>query len=83
MRLFEPAWKMTLANGLLWDRPLDLDHRETARTVGAVQNLSLGYDAASNITSRTDGVTPERSETFGYDALDRLTAATGVYDGIG
>jgi len=27
-------------------------------------------------------VVPARSETFGYDALDRLTAATGVYGSL-
>ena len=79
---FGPAWKMTLANGLQWDRPLDLDYRETGRTLGSVLNLGLGYDAASNITSRTDAVTPARSENFGYDALDRLTSATGVYGSL-
>ena len=79
---FGPAWKMTLANGLAWERPLDLDYRETSRKLGTLQNLSLGYDAASNITSRTDGVVPARSETFGYDALGRLTTAAGVYGSL-
>jgi RHS repeat-associated protein len=79
---FGPAWKMELANGLSWNRPLDLDYRETGRTLGTVQNLALGYNAASNITSRTDSVTPARSETFGYDALDRMSSATGVYGSL-
>jgi len=56
----------------------------------AVQSLSYGYDPVGNILSRTDG-TQSLSETFGYDALNRLVSArvganaavTYGYDQIG
>lgn len=49
----------------------------------AVQNLSYTYDALSNLTSRTDTAqNPSQplTETFLYDALNRLTEAT-IVDG--
>ena len=42
--------------------------------LGGIQQLSLsyGYDKAGNVVSIN-------SETFGYDALERLTSATGAW----
>lgn len=44
----------------------------------AVQNVSPSFDALDNLTARTwwDG-TALRTETFGYDGLNRLTSVTG------
>jgi YD repeat-containing protein len=44
-----------------------------------VQDLHLGYDAASNITLIADNLTSGRSQTFAYDNLNRLTQAAGAY----
>ncbi|MBR1201849.1 MULTISPECIES: RHS repeat domain-containing protein [unclassified Bradyrhizobium] len=44
-------------------------------TAGAVQNLSYTYDRLGNPLSRSDANT-NLSESFGYDALNRLTTAT-------
>jgi len=53
-----------------------------------VQNLTYTYDAIGNLTSRSDSLTG-LYESFGYDALNRLTSVTGPapktyqYDAIG
>ena len=55
-----------------------------------IQSLTYGYDPIGNITSRADA-TQSLSESFGYDALNRLTTAqigsntatTYGYDPIG
>jgi len=52
---------------------------------------ALTHDGAGNITAVTDGVNPLFSRTFGYDALNRMTAMGGPwgpngsasYDGAG
>ncbi|WP_298363011.1 RHS repeat-associated core domain-containing protein [uncultured Bradyrhizobium sp.] len=44
-------------------------------SAGAVQNLSYTYDRLGNPLSRSDANT-NLSESFGYDALNRLTTAT-------
>jgi RHS repeat-associated protein len=52
---------------------------------GAVQNLQYTYDAVGNIVSLTDVTNSNQTQTFTYDALDRLTSAwtnggVGHYD---
>ena len=49
----------------------------------AIQGLTYGYDAANNVLSIADAVTSGNSQSFGYDALDRLTSATGGYGSLG
>ena len=49
----------------------------------AVQGLTYGYDAANNVLSIADAVTSGNSQSFGYDALNRLTSATGGYGSLG
>ncbi len=46
-----------------------------------MQNFAYGYDPVGNVSGRTDLINSV-SETFGYDALDRLTAST-VTNGTG
>jgi YD repeat-containing protein len=45
-------------------------------TLGAAQtqNLSYGWDGLGNLTSRSDGA---KTETFGYDQLNRLKQRNG------
>ncbi len=54
-----------------------------------MQQLAYGWDEAGNLETRQD-LNQGLTETFGYDALERLTSATGpggtltvVYDAIG
>ncbi len=44
----------------------------------ALLNLSYGYDYVGNITGITDGLNAARSQTFGYDELNRLTHANSA-----
>jgi len=79
---FGPPNAMTYGNGVAESRTFDLDYRLTSLTgtsTDPIQNLSYGYDAADNVLSVTNAVTPGYSQTFGYDALNRLINASGGY----
>ena len=79
---FGPMNAMTFGNGVAETRSFDLDYRLTnlADTgVAAIQNLTYGYNVVDNVLSIADTVHPANSQSFGYDALDRLTSASGVY----
>ncbi len=55
-----------------------------------MQNLTSGEDPDGNIGTITDNLASTRSQSFGYDPLNRLTLASGLYgsqtyhyDGVG
>jgi RHS repeat-associated protein len=83
----------TLGNGVAVTRTYDLNYRLSDLEddgTSTIQDLALSYDLRSNITALTDAVQTGRSQTFGYDALARLTSAAGAYgqlaytyDGVG
>jgi RHS repeat-associated protein len=79
---FGPLKSMAFNNGITETVGYDLDYRMTgiADTAGATsyQNLAYGLDAASNVGTITDSVFG-RNQTVGYDALDRITSASGSY----
>jgi len=62
----------TYGNGQTYTRTIDLDGRIAGYTLGT-QSISVGFDAASRITSIAQSAGP--GNTYGYDALDRLTSA--------
>lgn len=64
----------TLGNGQAYTRGIDLDGRIASYTLGS-QSFAIGYDAASRISFISDVGTPANTNTYGYDNLDRLTAA--------
>lgn len=79
---FGPLNALTFGNGIQESRSFDLDARLTGLAdtgAGPIQSLSYGYDAADNVVSLGDAVMPATSQNFAYDALDRLTGASGVY----
>jgi YD repeat-containing protein len=78
---FGPIQGYDFGNGIVLDRHHDLDYRLTDYTAGGVQDISIGYDAANNITSLTDALDGSRSQSFAYDSLNRLTHGEGVYPG--
>jgi RHS repeat-associated protein len=83
---FGPLNTLTYGNGVNEARNFDLDYRVTALAdagATAVQGLTYGYDAADNVLSIADAVTPGNSQAFGYDVLDRLTSAAGAYGSLG
>lgn len=63
-------------NGVTHSVTRDTQQRVATVTSGSVLDLTYGYDLGGNVTSITDA-RPGMNRTFTYDALDRLTAATG------
>ncbi|MRV75348.1 type IV secretion protein Rhs [Duganella sp. FT92W] len=62
----------------LYSRSFDLDGRLAAYPLGSINGTapvrSLTYDAASRITAMTHGANTAYDQSFGYDALGRLTS---------
>ena len=56
----------------------DARQRVQRLTSGAALDLTYGYDAASQVSSITD-TRPGMSQSFGYDALGRLTVGNGPW----
>ncbi len=73
---------MVYGNNLVHSRSYDMDYRlsELLTVNGNThQNLIYDYDAANNITGITDSVNTASSQVLGYDELNRLTDAIGLY----
>ncbi len=79
---FGPVAGMTYGNGIVETRAYDGDYRLTGLTTGAVQALGYSYFANNNVKSIKDNVAPAKSQTFSYDVLDHLTAASGIYGSL-
>jgi RHS repeat-associated protein len=79
---FGPLYTLSYGNGVNESRHFDLDYRVTNLTdagTAFLQNFNYSYDADNNVSSIGDGVTPANGQTFGYDVLNRLNAASGSY----
>jgi RHS repeat-associated protein len=79
---FGPITALTYGNGIAETRAFDLDYRLTDLAAGgavALQGLNYHYDAADNVRSIGDAVTPHDSQRLSYDQLDRLIRARGAY----
>ena len=74
---------MDLALTLTYDQDYRLTDITTSDGTTVIQDLTYTHDDADNITGITDAVTPARNQSFGYDALYRLTSATGLYGTLG
>ncbi len=87
---FGPMNRLEYGNGLTLNQEFDKDYRIVSQSVPGVREVSIGYDAVSNIDSLQDSFSVSESQLFGYDYLDRLTSASGsygvldyTYDGVG
>lgn len=72
---------MAYGNGLVRGYNHDLDGRLTAMSVWGPNSAKLSYwdyqySADGEITGIVDAVTPNMTQTIGYDALSRLTSLT-------
>jgi RHS repeat-associated protein len=79
---FGPLTALTYGNGLSLSATYDEDYQPSARLVAgasSVQDLAYGFDADGNVTGITDHLAAARSQIFQYDALNRLTYASGLY----
>ena len=72
----------TFGNGLTAQRSYDQDYRLTYLKSGPFIRRNYGYDPNGNINGITDLVNSSKSQGFGYDALDRLTSATGAWGSL-
>ena len=64
----------TFGNGQTYSRGVDQDGRIASYTLGGAA-FAIAFDAASRITGITEVANPSNANTYGYDALDRLTSA--------
>ena len=79
----------TLGNGQVYSRTIDQDGRIASYTLGA-SNYNISFDLASRVTAIAESGNPPNTNTYGYDAMDRLTSAIlpsstlgYSYDGVG
>ncbi|MBK8186221.1 MAG: RHS repeat protein [Cellvibrio sp.] len=79
---FGPAQSFTYGNGLTHTQNYDLNYRLTSIQVGGILHRDYVYDAVSNITGITNNINNTQSQTFNYDALNRLTSALGGYGNL-
>jgi RHS repeat-associated protein len=69
-------------NGLALAVGYDQDYQPSTRIVSGnatVQSLAYGFDAAGDLKTVNDNVSAGRNQAFNYDALYRLTQASGTY----
>ena len=64
----------TFGNAQSYSRPVDQDGRVRAYSLGAA-SYDISFDFASRITGIAEAGNPSNANTYGYDALDRLTSA--------
>jgi YD repeat-containing protein len=80
---FGPEISRRFGNGLIETQTYDLDYRLGQLATTPVLNFTYTYDLINNIRSIGDNITPARSQSFAYDALSRLTQASGSYGQLG
>ncbi|HEV7455122.1 MAG TPA: RHS repeat-associated core domain-containing protein, partial [Candidatus Saccharimonadales bacterium] len=77
---FGPVGGFSYGNGLAHALTYDKDYRLSGITTGgSVQSFTLGYDAASDVTSIKDNLDATRTQAFTYDKDYRLLTASGKY----
>jgi YD repeat-containing protein len=79
---FGPMTTMSLGNSVSVSLSYDRNYHAARITAGSVFDRSYIPDAAGNIETITDNLDSSRSQSFGYDALNRLTDAGGIYGSI-
>lgn len=72
----------TYGNGIVHTNTFDLDYRIDTLQSNGVLSLDLGYTAVDNIGTITNLLDSAQNQVFDYDALNRLTDATGGYGDI-
>ncbi|OAI26506.1 hypothetical protein A1356_11255 [Methylomonas koyamae] len=79
---FGPIQSMTYGNGLILTQTFDQNYRLLTKETNKVSKLDLAYSAVDNVTILNDAASGEGKQTFAYDALSRLTSATGNYGNL-
>ncbi|WP_198300909.1 RHS repeat-associated core domain-containing protein [Cellvibrio sp. PSBB006] len=79
---FGPANAYTYGNGLTLNHDYDQDYRLQGIEVSGINPVlerDYSYDPVNNITAIANPLHTVKNQSFGYDALNRLTSAQGVY----
>ena len=76
---FGPVSELAIGNGIVRTRQYDLDYRVTSISDGSSLSRNYAYNPVHNVTAITDALAPDSSQIFAYDALERLTIASGGY----
>jgi RHS repeat-associated protein len=87
---FGPIQSLSYGNGLSLSRHYDKNYRLVDQMVPGILQSSYQYDAVGNITQWQETLDTGQEQRFGYDKLERLVSASGLYgelaysyDGIG
>lgn len=76
---FGPLTDLTYGNGKVLTQSFDQDYRLTSKNTTGLYQLGYGYTPRNNIDAITDALDSTKNQTFDYDALARLTDASGQY----
>ena len=80
---FGPITSLQHGNGLTETRGLDQAYQVVSVTVPGVLARDYTYTVDANVTTIDDLLASARTQAFGYDPADRLTAADGAYGDLG
>ncbi len=73
---------ITQGNNLITTKTYDNRNQLSSLSIGNLKQLSYARDNVGNITAITDVLDSTKTKTFAYDALYRLTQATGIWGTI-
>ena len=76
---FGPIQSFDYGNDLILNREFDQNYRLIAQAVPGILNNRHQHDSVGNLIDWSDLLDTSRDQIFGYDALDRLISATGLY----
>ena len=76
---FGPTTGFQFDNGIIYSKAYDLGYNLSNITAGSVQNLTYTPDVAGKISAITNNLDATRNQSFGYDDLNRLETASGIY----
>ncbi|MBV1929659.1 MAG: hypothetical protein KUG81_09135, partial [Gammaproteobacteria bacterium] len=79
---FGPLTQLDYGNGIQLSANYDADYRLSLLDHGAIKQTDYRYDAADNITGIDDNSNNSADQSFDYDALNRLTNASGAYGNL-
>ncbi|MCU7801935.1 MAG: RHS repeat protein [Candidatus Thiodiazotropha sp. (ex Lucinoma borealis)] len=79
---FGPVKAFDYGNGLSLIRSFDQDYRMIGQTISGILQSSYQHDPVGNITDWQDLLSTGQDQLFDYDALYRLTSASGAYGDI-
>jgi RHS repeat-associated protein len=73
---------LTYGNNIALTKGNDLQYRITSIQAGSAMDRTYGHDENENVTSITDVLDSARNQSFGYDGINQLTSASGIYGQI-